>query len=701
MAEEPFGEGPPRNVGWCDHDPVSPGSDRCRYRLLIETATHVVQAGNLPDLFKHLAPRILSLTGCHFLNFSLHDVLQDCMIAHYWKKNEEIDEFDAFPVDECVSGRVWKKQEAVTIPDVQQETRFAVCLSALHKHGVRSYSMFPMSTASERFGAIGLGKNQPEVLPADDLDFLAHVARMVALAIQSQRRYRSGEKDEHLRSLAAIGQELNSNLEMDNLLPTIFTELRRITNCDYAIVALLEEDRKYLVRYAADWVPGLKSVHPEGCRRVLTAEATSETTIKNRTMIFWSAEDLESMATPLAKTMQAAGIQSVCNAPLISAGEVLGALNLGSLRKDAFQQEDAKYLQQVANQMAIVLRNAGIYREMKQLKDRVAHEKRYLENELRNESREGDIVGNSPLLKRVLDQSAIVAATDSTVLITGETGTGKERVARVIHGLSERRDRSFIKLNCAAIPTGLLESELFGHEKGAFTGAISQKVGRLELADKGTLFLDEIGEVPLELQPKLLRVLQDQEFERLGSTRTIRVDVRILAATNRDLARAVEDKEFRSDLFYRLHVFPLHLPALRDRREDIPLLVRHFVEKFSARLNRRIEIVPDEAIEAMLKWTWPGNIRELENFIERSVILSGDRVLRPPLSELRYEAARLTTNAGSTLREKEREHIVEALRHTRGVLSGPTGAASRLGLKRTTLQYKMQKLGISRAEYLD
>jgi formate hydrogenlyase transcriptional activator len=305
------------------------------------------------------------------------------------------------------------------------------------------------------------------------------------------------------------------------------------------------------------------------------------------------------------------------------------------------------------------------------------------------------------LLKRVLDYAAIVAATDSTVLITGETGTGKERVARAIHSMSRRKDRSFIKLNCAAIPTGLLESELFGHEKGAFTGAVSQKIGRLELADKGTLLLDEIGDIPLELQPKLLRVLQDQEFERLGGTRTIRVDARLIAATNRDLIQAVEDKQFRSDLFYRLHVFPLHLPALRERREDIPALVHHFVGKSAARLNRRIEFIPDEAIEAMLKWSWPGNIRELENFIERSVILSEGNTLRAPLAELRQEISRQRLGSEGTLRDRERDHIIEVLQQTRGVLSGPGGAASRLGVKRTTLQYKMQKLGISRLEYLD
>jgi formate hydrogenlyase transcriptional activator len=323
-----------------------------------------------------------------------------------------------------------------------------------------------------------------------------------------------------------------------------------------------------------------------------------------------------------------------------------------------------------------------------------------LEQEIRTANRSDDIIGNSPALKRVLEHAATVADTDSTVLITGETGTGKERIARMIHDMSRRKERSFIKINCAAIPTGLLESELFGHEKGAFTGAVSQKIGRLELADKGTLLLDEVGDIPLELQPKLLRVLQDQEFERLGGTKTIRVDVRLIAATNRDLVRAVEEKEFRKDLFYRLHVFPLHLPALRDRREDIPLLIQHFVEKCSARMHKQIDVIPEEAIQAMTHWKWPGNIRELENFIERSVILSEGNRLSPPLGELREEASRQPSDSDVTLRDKEREHIIEILRQTRGALSGPSGAAARLGLKRTTLQYKMQRLEISRTDYL-
>ena len=404
---------------------------------------------------------------------------------------------------------------------------------------------------------------------------------------------------------------------------------------------------------------------------------------------------------PLAQSIHEAGILSVCTVPILAGNRVWGTLNASGMTEDAFQPSDVDYLQQVATQIATALMNAQAYREIAQLKDRLVQEKQYLEYEVRSANRSDDIIGNGPSLRRVLDYAAIVANTDSTVLLTGETGTGKERIARLIHDMSRRKDLNFIKVNCAAIPTGLLESELFGHEKGAFTGATSQKIGRLELADKGTLMLDEIGEVPLEMQPKLLRVLQDQEFEHLGGTKTIRVNVRLIAATNRDLPRAVAEKEFRSDLFYRLHVFPIHIPALRDRCEDIPMLVRHFVQKSMLRLHKRIDIIPDEAIQAMMRWRWPGNVRELENFIERSVILSEGPRLNAPLSELREQISRDSSQFDLTLRDKEKEHIIDILRQARGALSGPSGAAARLGLKRTTLQYKMQRLGITRTDYLD
>jgi formate hydrogenlyase transcriptional activator len=314
----------------------------------------------------------------------------------------------------------------------------------------------------------------------------------------------------------------------------------------------------------------------------------------------------------------------------------------------------------------------------------------------RNPRRFEQIIGKSPALEAVLEQVERVAPTDSTVLIEGETGTGKELIARAVHDLSSRFGRPFIKLNCAAIPFDLLESELFGHEKGAFTGAIAQKVGRFELADKGTLFLDEIGDIPPGLQPKLLRVLQEQEFERLGGTRTHQVDVRLVAATNRNLAEMVKRNEFRSDLFYRLNVFPIPLPPLRARREDIPSLVEHFVEVYARRMGKQIDQISAETMSELTSYTWPGNIRELQNFIERSVILSSEKILQSPLSSLKC-AATTETQEPVTLEEAEREHIVKILEQTRWVVSGPNGAAARLGIKRSTLYFRMQKLGISRS----
>jgi len=672
---------------------ASPESDR--YRLLLEVTDRVARTQSLPEALRELAPPVLDLTGGELLNLSLYDPRRDCMLTQYWKKNRESGEFDALPVDEVATGWAWKHQKPIAIHDTEREQRFPGFVPMLLNHGVRSYTVLPISTPSRHFGALGLGKRIPEILNGEDFEFLARIALMGALALEKERAYRAFEEQQ---SLVAISRELSSSLELEKLLPVVLSSLRSIARYQRTILCLLDKDGKSVHRYgdALEWEPFVNHGSSIPLEQSLSARA-----IRRRSVAFLTASDLHEMNEPLAKAMYEDGVRSVCSVPLIGGNQIWGALNPSSMIEHAFGPTEIEYLQQVANQIAAALQNAHAYREIAQLKERLAQEKRYLECEIRSANPPDDIVGSSPALKRVLDYAGIVADTDSTVLITGETGTGKERIARLIHGMSRRRDRNFIKLNCAAIPTGLLESELFGHEKGAFTGAVSQKLGRLELADKGTLLLDEIGDIPLELQPKLLRVLQDQEFERLGGTKTIRVDVRLIAATNRDLVRAVEEKEFRGDLFYRLHVFPLHLPSLRERREDIPLFIRHFVEKSSARLHKPIDVIPDEAMEAMMRWSWPGNIRELENFIERSVILSEGGRLRPPLGELREDISRQLSDSDGTLRDKERGHIVEILRQTRGALSGPSGAAARLGLKRTTLQYKMQKLGISRTDYLN
>jgi formate hydrogenlyase transcriptional activator len=402
--------------------------------------------------------------------------------------------------------------------------------------------------------------------------------------------------------------------------------------------------------------------------------------------------------------LRAHGVKTCYVLPLTSAARRLGAFGVGSLRESAYGEADLALLRQVAKQVAIAVDNALAFREIESLKNKLAEEKLYLEEEIQTAYNFEQVIGQSAALTRILRQVETVAPTDSTILILGETGTGKEVIAHSIHSLSERRDRTLVKLNCAAIPTGLLESELFGHERGAFTGAIAQRIGRFELAHRGTLFLDEVGDIPLDLQPKLLRVLQEKEFERLGSSRTIRVDVRLIAATNSDLAQMVAERKFRSDLFYRLNVFPIRIPPLRERPEDIPLLVRFFAQRFARRMKKRIETIPSDAVAAMTEYRWPGNIRELENFIERAVILSKGPELEIQLGELNTSrklpvSARAASESGlATLEDAERDHIIKVLKQTDWVIGGQQGAAARLGMKRTTLQSRMRKLGIIRQD---
>jgi formate hydrogenlyase transcriptional activator len=502
---------------------------------------------------------------------------------------------------------------------------------------------------------------------------------------------RQEKKRQHV--LVELSRLLATKWDIRQAFPQVSAYLRRVLGQEYAALSLREEGSGMLVPHAVDFPLGKK---PTAGAEIGAARGPGGKALEQQSALIFGREEMQAFDSVIAARLTSEGLKSLCCVPLLRPTGPLGVLVLGSTRADAFHPEDLTLLTQVAAQLAIALENATIAREIEQLKQRFKREKNYMEGEPRARVSFEENIGKSPALQQVLDQVAIVAPSDATVLIQGETGTGKGLIARAIHRVSQRKDRSFVTLNCAAIPTGLLESELFGHERGAFTGAVSQKIGRLELANHGTLFLDEIGEIPLEVQPKLLRVLQDHEFERLGGTRTIKVNLRLIAATNRDLARSVAAKEFRSDLFYRLNVFPIQLPSLRARREDIPLLVRHFVRKFSLATGRDIQSVPSETMEALIHWHWPGNIRELENFIERSVILTDGNVLRAPLAEFQAETS---SSKEKSLEETEREHIVRALRETGGQISGPAGAARRLGLKRTTLQSKMERLGITRDEY--
>ena len=414
-----------------------------------------------------------------------------------------------------------------------------------------------------------------------------------------------------------------------------------------------------------------------------------------------------------------------CDIPHANLGRALQLLAIGPTAERPYDADEIEFLSQVASQIAIAIDKALAHDEVFEERNKLAQEKLYLEEEIRSEMGFEQIIGRSPALKHVLELVETVAPSGSTVLLLGETGTGKELIARAIHERSRRKERNFVKLNCAAIPTGLLESELFGHEKGAFTGAISQRIGRMELADQGTLFLDEVGDIPTEIQPKLLRVLQEREFERLGSTQTRKVDLRLAAATNRDLEEMVADREFRTDLYYRLNVFPIRIPPLRDRKEDIPLLVSYFVRKCAKQMQKRIDAIPASVMKGLTAWDWPGNIRELENFIERAVILTRGKSLEAPLEELRNsrkdepvqpsasntegDIARIVKETVASLKgisakservKKQHDEIVRALTECKGRVAGADGAALHLGIIRTTLISRMKRLGISPYDYV-
>src|SRR6202163_2851896 len=621
---------------------LSAASPEAQHRALLEVAEAISQHRDLGELFHELAARLHGVVEFDYLNLTLHDAARNVMRLHILETEEprKIRPGAEFPMGETPSGLVWETQQPFILDDTEEETRYPELLHILRENGVRSSCSVPLTTAQRRLGVLSFGRGTPHHYGESEIAFMQQVARQVAVAVdnalnferaQAYQRQLAQERD-RLRVLLEVNNAIVSKLDLRSLLNAISASLRRVIHHEYTSLALYEEDKNQMRVLALDFPQGKGLIHEE--MLVPLDGSITGSAFQNRRPVVLDHAAMGRFDSPTSRLMRDEGVRSVVSMPLITHDRALGTLSLASLRDAAFQQGDVDLLVQVAGQVAIAVENALAFQEIAVLKNKLAQEKLYLEDEIRSEMNFDEIIGEGSSLRAILKQVETVAPTDSTVLITGETGTGKELIARSIHQFSPRRERTFVKVNCAAIPTGLLESELFGHERGAFTGAIAQRGGRFELAHGGTIFLDEVGDIPLELQPKLLRVLQEQEFERLGGTQTIRVDVRLVAATNRDLSEMVAARTFRSDLYYPLPVFPLHMPPLRERQEDIPALVRYFVEKHARRMNRAVETIPAEALDLLVRYPWPGNIRELENLVERAIIGSPGPILRVPLTEI-------------------------------------------------------------------
>jgi formate hydrogenlyase transcriptional activator len=678
-----------------------------RYRALLDASTAMIEQPTVKAVL-HSVRDVLS-SSCRLHGVHLWVLGSDGESLHVLEFDREADAPTikiGFTISRIgAAAQVLEEQEPIFIPDISQEMLKHPALAPFAAQSVgRPTYVFPVSTSQQRYGLLVITKDRGQEFVPEDVELLRSLTSHVAVALEcalardSAEQYQrelATERD-RLRLLLEINNHVVSKLNIDDLFRSASASIRSYFRNDFTGFWVLAKDSNQLQNVMLDFPDG-KGLMAEVNSTELTD--TDYEKLRTRRSEIWSIEDLEKLPANIAGNLKSESIMSVAVAPLATASGPFGVLAIGSRKLDAFGQQDVDLLSQISIQISLALDNALAYGRLNASAARLEEERLYLDSEIKSEYNFGDIVGKSAALRKVLDQIAIVAPTGSTVLLYGETGTGKELLARAIHDRSPRRERTFVRLNCAAIPSGLVESELFGHERGAFTGALMQKRGRFELADGGTFFLDEIGDISLDLQPKLLRALQEHEFERLGSTKTICVDVRLIAATHRDLQSMIRNNQFREDLFYRLNVFPIEIPPLRERREDIPLLVHFFVLRLSRRMQKRIRSVPKEAMQELVNADWTGNIRELENFVERCVILTQGDELNVPRAALKRAPRGAVVSGAATFEQAERQLILDALKAASGRISGKGGAAERLQLKRTTLQNKMRKLNISRPDY--
>jgi formate hydrogenlyase transcriptional activator len=702
------------------------GTDAQRYEALFRIFEALSSCREPEELSRTLAARLHQVIAFDHLDMLVFRENSKDIEWHLWGEGQIA--FPDIPVEETSSWHVYNTQEPCHIADWDADSRFPRLKRLLGNGGpkIGSVVRVPLTTPHRRLGALGIASRGRNAYSSEDINFLQLLARGVALAIDDALNLRKSRaarlelerQNARLKLLLDLTNRITANLDLAELLRSVSGSIRQVMECDVAAICLLDSESDKFRVYALDFPNSKGFMHED---QVISPSVASARALETLKPVIVNRLDAAESGPEAFEIVMGEGLNALCTIPLVNRRRALGVLALARKKENSFGEDDAEFLTEVAGQVAIAIENALAYREIYELKDKLAQEKLYLEEEIRSELNFEQIIGSSPALKHVLELVETVASSDSTVLLLGDTGTGKELIARAIHDHSQRKDRTFVKLNCAAIPTGLLESELFGHEKGAFTGAISQRIGRLELAHQGTLFLDEVGDIPIEIQPKLLRALQEREFERLGSTHTRKVNVRLVAATNRDLEKMIAAREFRSDLYYRLNVFPIRIPPLRERKEDIPVLVRHFVHKFAREMQKQIETIPAAAMKALTNWEWPGNVRELENFVERAVILTRGKSLEVPIAELHKsrtdssvtnkneaqdEISRIvketiseiskqsTKSAANEHNERDRQEIIRVLRETRGRVGGADGAAARMAINRTTLISRIKKFGI-------